>query len=160
MALNTQSPYTTSLFPLCSGCSKILLLHFHCFPAVPMFRTYKYLFCFPFRGQNNRIKTSLACTHKNQIPAATTIFAFYESSKYFKDKILSKKFELRKSILIAFDSNSLHYQILVPRCRSSDKGKIARSRHAIHHAGFVQLILMVAEKRPVCRSKPLWSITP
>ena len=58
-----------------------------------------------------------------------------------KDKILSKKFEIRKSILIAFDSNSLHYQILVPRCRSSDKGKIARSRHAIHHAGFVQLIL-------------------
>ena len=77
-----------------------------------------------------------------------------------KDKILSKKFEIRKSILIAFDSNSLHYQILVPRCRSSDKGKIARSRHAIHHAGFVQLILMVAEKRRVCQSKPLWSITP
>ena len=43
-----------------------------------------------------------------------------------KDKILSKKCEILKSILIAFDSNSLHYQILVPRCRSSDKGKIAR----------------------------------
>ena len=41
-----------------------------------------------------------------------------------KDKILSKKFEIRKSILIAFDSNSLHYQILVPRCRSSDKGNL------------------------------------
>ena len=51
---------------LCSGCSKILLLHFQCFPAVPMFRTYKYLFCFPFRGQNDRTKTSLACTHRNQ----------------------------------------------------------------------------------------------
>ena len=77
-----------------------------------------------------------------------------------KDKILSKKFEIRKSILIAFDSNSLHYQILVPRCKSYDKGKIARSRHAIHHAWFVQLILMVVGKCRVCRSKPLGSITP
>ena len=67
-----------------------------------------------------------------------------------KDKILSKKFEIRKSILIAFNSNSLHYQILVPRFRSYDEGKIARSHHAIHHAGFVQLILMVAEKCLVC----------
>ena len=59
-----------------------------------------------------------------EIPAATTIFAFYESSKYFKRQILSEKFEILKSILIAFDSNSLHYQILVPRCRSSDKGNL------------------------------------
>ena len=71
-----------------------------------------------------------------------------------KDKILSKKFEICKSILIAFDSNSLHYQILVPRCKSYDKGKIARSRHAIHHAGFVQLILMVEEKwKQSCRKE-------
>ena len=35
---------------------------------------------------------------------------------------------------------------MVPRCRSSDKGKIARSRHAIHHAGSVQLILMVRKE--------------
>ena len=36
--------------------------------------------------------------------------------------------------------------------------KFAQSRHAIYQAGFVQLILMVAGKCRVCRSKPLWSI--
>ena len=33
-----------------------------------------------------------------------------------------------------------------------------KSRYAIYQAGFVQLILMVAGKCRVCRSKPLWSI--
>ena len=77
-----------------------------------------------------------------------------------KENVLCKKCEILKSILIAFNSNSLHYQMLVPRFRSYDEGKIARSRQPIHHAGFVQLILMIAEKCLVCRSKPLWSITP
>nr|XP_058954461.1 uncharacterized protein LOC131781763 [Pocillopora verrucosa] len=36
--------------------------------------------------------------------------------------------------------------------------KFAQSRHAIYEAGFVQLILMVAGKCRVCRSKPLRSI--
>ena len=86
IALNTQSPYTNSHFPLFSGCSKILLLHFQCLPGVPMFRTYKYPFCFPFRVQNDWTKTSLICTHRNQgwKPATTIVFAFYESSKHFK----------------------------------------------------------------------------
>ena len=85
------------------------------------------------------------------------------SGKHFKSlnshknvKFFSPFYELL--ILIRY-INSFWSQFVEPaKHMHMAREKFAQSRHAIYQAGFVQLILMVAGKCRVCRSKPLWSI--
>ena len=66
---------------------------------------------------------------------------------------------LRTKSIITFRIVCFWFQFVEPAKQAIWQGeKFAQLRHAIYQAGFVQLILMVARKCRVCRSKPLWSM--